>query len=363
MVWNPIDPEVCGLAPELNPFIRRLPKVELHVHLEGSLRPATLRELAARNGWPAVDIETWIKEREQTAYRYGNFQGFIDAFKFAAMLLQKPQDYGLAAARLFEELASEGIRYAEVTLSAGVVLWRKQQLELVFEAVERAAQEAGTRWGIRVQWTFDAVRQFGAEPAREVFEWARCFQSRGVVAFGIGGDELQGPADLFVGVYRQARESGLRLTAHAGETGGPENVVQAVNLLGAERIGHGLSSAGDPKVMELLAERQIPLEVCISSNVSTGVVQKFSDYPLRRLLEAGVLLTLNSDDPGLFGASLQREMLLAAHHFSLNQEEVVQFCRNAIQFSFLPGEEKNILAKELEIAAGTVAKENSKVEA
>ncbi|MGH9452738.1 MAG: adenosine deaminase, partial [Terriglobia bacterium] len=321
MGLNPINPEVSGLAPELDLFIRRLPKVELHVHLEGSLRPATLRELAAAGGGGTADVERWIAVREKAAYRYGNFQEFIEAFKFAVMLLQKPPDYGLAAARLFEELACHGVRYVEVTLSAGVVLWRKQPLEPVFEAVEHAAQKARGLWGIRAQWIFDAVRQFGADPAREVLKWARRFQNRGVVGFGLGGDERQGPAALFADVYREAHESGLRRTAHAGETGGPENVIQAVNLLGAERIGHGLAAARDERVMDFLAARRIPLEVCISSNVSTGVLQEFGDYPLRRLLQAGVPLTLNSDDPGLFATSLQREMLLAAARFSLGPAE------------------------------------------
>ena len=363
MSWNPIDPEVPGLAPELDLFIRHLSKVELHVHLEGSLRPATLRELGAASDRGTADIERWIADREKTAYRYGDFQEFIEAFKFAVMLLEKPSHYGLAASRLFEELACQGVRYVEITLSAGVVLWRKQPLEPVFAAVEQAAQEARGRWGVRAQWIFDAVRQFGADPAREVLKWARRFQNRGVVGFGIGGDERQGPAELFADIYREAQESGLRRTAHAGETGGPENVIQAVALLGAERIGHGLAAARDAKVMDFLAERRIPLEVCISSNVATGVLQEFGDHPLRRLIQAGVPLTLNSDDPGLFATSLQREMLLAAARFSLGREELIQLCRNAIQFSFLSGEEKNALANELEISAHAGDPERSKVDA
>jgi aminodeoxyfutalosine deaminase len=351
MNWQPVDPEVPRLAPELRTFIRQLPKVELHLHLEGSLRPPLMRELAARHGHGSAEVERWIREREQSGYRYGNFQRFIEAFKFAMMLLEEPQDYGFAAERLFEELASQEVRYAEVTISAGVVLWRKQPLDHVFEEVEKAALAARNRWGIRVQWIFDAVRQFDAGPALEVVKWARRFQNRGVVGFGIGGDERQGPARLFVDVYREARESGLRLTAHAGETAGAESVADAVNLLGAERIGHGLAAATDDQVMAMLAARQIPLEVCITSNVSTGVLEKFEDHPLRRFLRAGVRLTLNSDDPGLFGAQLQEEMNLAAIHFALSREELLQFCGNAIQCSFLPGEEKRALEGELETAS------------
>ena len=355
------DVELDGPRFQLCPFIRRLPKVELHVHLEGSLRPSTLRQLAARYKRKTAELEIWIRAREQSKYRYGNFQGFIGAFKFSSGLLEEPQDYGFAALRLFEELASQQVRYAEVTLSAGVVLWRKQPLEDVFEAVVQATRKAENRWGIRAQWIFDAVRQFGAESAREVLGWARRFQNRGVVGFGIGGDERQGPAEIFVDLYREARECGLRRTAHAGETAGPESILQAVNLLGAERIGHGLAAAADEEVMAWLAERQVPLEVCITSNVSTGVLEKFGSHPFRQLLQAGVRLTLNSDDPGLFDTSLQREMELAAAHFSLSKDEVVQLCRNSIQFCFLPTEGKNVLVTELETVAGEGDTEKSKV--
>jgi aminodeoxyfutalosine deaminase len=332
-------------------FIAALPKVELHLHLEGSATPETLRELARGKGGRTDAVELWLGERTAEGFRYGDFGGFIRAFTSVALLLEEPADYALLTRRLAESLAEEKVRYAEVTLSAGVVLWKKQSLEAVFEAVEEAAAAAATRWGIRLAWIFDAVRQFGPEHARRVLREAARYRERGVVAFGIGGDEARGPAELFGETYRQARDLGLHTTAHAGETAGPESIRQAVELLGAERIGHGLSAARDPGVMALLRERCVPLEVCLSSNVATGVLACAEDHPLRRLLEAGVPLTLNSDDPGMFATSLHREFELAAESFGLREETLVEFCSTAVRAAFLEESEKQALLEELQRAA------------
>lgn len=338
-------------ASRLRSFISSLPKVELHLHLEGSARPETLRELARVSGRPSRAIEEWLAERTAQGFRYQDFQQFIEAFKAVTLLLEQPADYALLTRRLAEELAKENVRYAEVTLSAGVVLWKKQSLEEVFEAVAEAAAESRARWGVRLAWIFDAVRQFGPEPAARVLEAAARYRERGVVGFGIGGDEAQGPAKLFAEIYRQARHRGLHTTAHAGETAGPESVRQAVEWLGAERIGHGLAAARDPEVMALLRDRGVPLEVCLSSNVATGLVARAADHPLPRLLEAGVPVTLNSDDPGMFRTSLAREFELAAECFGLRREALVGFCQTAVRAAFLEEPEKQALLRELHRAA------------
>lgn len=331
-------------------FIRRLPKVELHVHLEGSLSPQTLRELAG-NRRKARQIERWIAQRARQQYRYRNFRDFLDAFKVVALLLDKPADYALATSCFLESLHAQNVRYAEVSLSAGVVLWRKQSLEAVFEAVAAAAATAQSRLGLRVQWIFDAVRHFGVAHVQEVLQWAIRLRERGVVALGIGGDEQRGPAEWFPDVFREARASGLHAVAHAGETVGPESIRKAVELLGAERIGHGLTAARDPELMALLRDRAIPLEVCPTSNVATGVLRRFEDHPLPRFLAAGLTVTLNSDDPALFGTSLEEEFLRATNGFSLTQEQIILLCENAIRTSFLPETEKQRLREELFAAA------------
>jgi adenosine deaminase/aminodeoxyfutalosine deaminase len=331
----------------LDSFLARLPKVELHLHLEGSLRPQTLRELARRKNRNLKEIDYWISDREREGYRYGNFKGFLDAFTLVVLLLEKPEDYRLATLDLGEWLAAQNVRYAEVTHSAGVLLWKREPLEPFAEALFAASAEAEQRWGVRLRWIFDAVRQFGVAHARQVLRESARFRERGVVAFGIGGDESQGQAGDFAEVFREARDLGFHTTAHAGETAGPESIRAAVELLGAERIGHGTSAARDAGVMALLRERGIALEVCPTSNVSTGVVVRLEDHPLPVFLENGLTATLNSDDPALFGTSLEEEFRRAAKAFALTREQVVALCQNAIRAAFLAEEDKVKLLREL----------------
>jgi adenosine deaminase/aminodeoxyfutalosine deaminase len=331
-----------------NNFIAKLPKAELHLHLEGSLRPDTLRELVRGKDSMESKVAQWILEREQQGYRYSTFADFIEAFKFVVLLLHTPKAYALATVRLMEWLAKQDVKYAEITLAAGVVLWKQQPLDQIYEAVRAASIEAGARLGMKVNWIFDAVRQFGPDHAREVVKWADRYRSDGVVAFGLGGDEELGPARLFADVYREARDCGLHTLAHAGETTGPESVRDAVELLNVERIGHGLAAASDPQVMALLRDRGIPLEGCPGSNVSIGLLPEFRDYPLRSFLDAGVTITLNSDDPALFGTSIEQEFTKAAAEFALSPVQTVELCGNAVRAAFLPEHEKETLLTQIE---------------
>jgi len=337
-----LDPES-----ELPSFIARLPKVELHVHLEGAVRPETLRELSQNKSWLKQKVGDWISERRAQHYRYGSFGEFLVAFGIMTLLLEKPEDYALAATRLSEWLAEQNVKYAEIIFSAGVVLWKKQSVEAVFEAVAGAAAEAETRTGVRIRWIFDAVRHFGLDHVREVLGWAARYRSRGVVAFGIGGNEERGPARLFSDIFRAARDQGLHVVAHAGEACGPESIRDAVELLGAERIGHGLTACRDPQLMAALRERRIPLEVCPSSNVATGLIARFEDHPLPKFLAAGLVVTLNSDDPAMFGTSLENEFLEAARCFGFSRETLTALCLNAARASFLGEEEKQKLCAEI----------------
>jgi adenosine deaminase len=331
----------------LESFIHAMPKVELHIHLEGSVSAATLRELARAKGHLDPDVAQWISAREAGGYRYATFMEFIEAFKFVALMLKTPADYALATTRLMEQFARENVRYAEVTLSAGVILWKGQPLEAVVEAVLEAAQSAERRLGVQVNWIFDAVRQFGPEPARQVAEWAGRYRDQGVVAFGIGGDEVRGPVELFAAVFRRARELGLRAVAHAGETAGPDSVRRAVEMLGAERIGHGLAAAQDSTVLALLRDRAIPLEVCLTSNVATGRLKRIEDHPLRRLMTEGLTVSLNSDDPGLFATSLEEEFRRARVAFSLSPGELILLSQNAARSAFLPRDARERLCAEI----------------
>jgi aminodeoxyfutalosine deaminase len=327
----------------LSTFIDQLPKVELHLHLEGAVRPQTLLELSEKRTGLRQKVEEWIAIRTAERYRYRDFRGFLKSFGIISLLIETPRDYALITTRLIEWLAEQNVQYAEIIFAAGVVLWKKQPVDAVFEAVASAAKEAEARTGVRVKWIFDAIRQFGVDHARDVMRWAARYRPQGVAALGIGGDEAAGPASLFPDVFREARDLGLHVVAHAGESCGPESIRDAVELLGAERIGHGLTAVHDASVMALLRERKIPLEVCPGSNVSTGLIARFEDHPLPRLLQAGLVVTLNSDDPAMFGTSLTEEFEQAAQYFNLSRETLSSLCRNAVEASFLEEEEKQIL--------------------
>jgi adenosine deaminase/aminodeoxyfutalosine deaminase len=294
-------------------------KGELHVHLEGSLEVETLLEID-----PSL---TPAEIREHTAYH--DFAGFLRAFVWENKLLRTPEHYGLATRRLIEKLAAQNVVYAEITLSAGVVIWKQQDLEAVYQAIWHESQRAP----FPVFWILDAVRQFGPEAARPVVEFAAEKVDRGVVAFGIGGDEARGPASWFKEVFAQAKASGLRLVCHAGETCGPESVWMAIEI-GAERIGHGIAAIHDEKLMAFLKERDIPLEICITSNVRTGVISSIQDHPARRIFDAGVPVVLNTDDPALFETTLCGEYQLAAQQFGFSEEELAGLAANSLRYGF-----------------------------
>jgi aminodeoxyfutalosine deaminase len=316
-----------------SPFIQTLPKAELHLHLEGSISPATLLELRARHGKRST-----IAEIEQL-YRYPDFNGFLMAFKTVTEDLQSAEDYEHIVYRLMESLKAQNIAHAEVYVSVGVCLWRKQNFHAIFEGLDRGRERGEREFGISLLWLFDAVRQFGPEAARDVFAMATRYKDRHVAGVGIGGDEQKGPAEMFREAYAYAEENGLHLTAHAGENAGPESIWGALNLH-AERIGHGVTAIQDPELVEELAKRQIPVEICLSSNVRTGCCASLAEHPARRYFDQGVMLILNSDDPAMFDTSLTREYQLAQETFGFTDEHLRELARNSFEAAFLPAEKK-----------------------
>jgi aminodeoxyfutalosine deaminase len=315
-------------------FILSLPKAELHLHLEGSIEPPTLLELRQRHGMDGASLA----EVEQL-YNYKDFAGFLSAFKDVTGHLRTPEDYELITYRLMERLKSQNILHAEVFVSVGVCLWRKQDFPAIFEGLERGRERGEKDFGISLLWIFDAVRQFGAEKAQSVMDLAIQFRDRNVVAFGIGGDERTGPTEWFAGVYARGAEAGLHLTAHAGESAGSESIWGALNLK-AERVGHGLTAGQDPELMEELAERQVPIEICVTSNLRTGCCAELAQHPVRRYFDQGLMLTLNSDDPAMFRTSLVEEYALVQEAFGFTDEHLREVARNSFEASFLPAEKK-----------------------
>lgn len=300
-------------------FIHQLKKAELHVHLEGSVEPGTLRELD-----PALD-----GDKLRDLYAYADFLGFLRCYKHINLRLTRPEHFALITRRLLERLQRENVLYAELNLSVGVWLWRELEFEPYFSAVAAEAE----RSPVRVRFIFDAVRQFGTEAGAEVARLAAAHQSQGVIGFGIGGDEAKTPAKEFHAVFAWARSQGLHLAPHAGEVVGPQSVWDALEC-GAERIGHGIRSIEDPVLVRHLADHRIPLEVCISSNVRTGAVAALREHPVRRLFDAGVPITLNTDDPPMFGTTLEGEYRLAAGEFGFGEAELGAVAGNGFTYAF-----------------------------
>lgn len=289
------------------------------MHLEGSLSPSTLHEL-----------DPTVTEAEARArYHCTDFAGFIEAFKWAVGFLRSPDDYALAARRLFAELATQNVRYAEVTLAAGVVLWKGLDFAAVYDAVAREAAHAP----MPVWLVLDSIRHFGAEQAWQVARLAAERVGDRVVAFGIGGDEARGPAELFGDVFAFCREQNLKLVPHAGENSTAE-AVWATLRIGADRVGHGIQAIRDPALVAHLAERRIPLEVSMTSNVITGSVPELAAHPVRRLYDAGVPIILNTDDPAMFGTTLNEEYLLAAERFGFTAAELAELAEASFGWGF-----------------------------
>lgn len=331
------------------PLIRALPKAELHLHLEGTVEPETLVELSRRHDPHPLDIQ-----QARALYEYRDFQGFLLAFKAVTARLLAAEDFELVTYRMMERLRAERVLHAEVYISVGVVHWRKHEFEPLFEGIRRGRDRGERDFGVSLLWIFDAVRHFGVGPAKRVFDLAVQHRDNGVVGIGIGGDELRGPAEPFRDLYREAAERGLRLTAHAGESAGPESIWAALNI-GAERIGHGLSAIRDPELIEVLSQRQIPVEVCLSSNVCTGCLPNLEDHSVRSLFDHGVLITLNTDDPAMFHTSLTREYELAQDHFGFTDEHLRELARNSFEASFLPAEKKVEMLKQFDRASAALS--------
>jgi aminodeoxyfutalosine deaminase len=338
-----------------DPALLAFPKAELHLHLEGSIEQATAVELAARHG------VTLTPQEVATRYAPGDFAQFIESFIWVTSFLRGPADYALIMERLAESLAHQNVIYAEITLSVGVMLRRQQDPAANLEAIRAAAAKIPS---LRCEFIFDCVRQWGPEAAMQVARCAAPLRNEGVIAFGMGGDELSIPAAEFRAAYDFAAAAGLHRLVHAGETGGPEIIIDAIELLGAERIGHGIGAMRSDRLMDSLAESGVPLEVCPTSNLRTGALARQlgqssaseAQHPLPMLMRRGVRVTLGSDDPAMFETSLTAEYELV-RRIGLNPNEFVRLAKSGFDYAFLDPPERDALLAKFELgrkAAGLV---------
>jgi aminodeoxyfutalosine deaminase len=335
-------------SPSTAAFIAGLPKAELHLHLQGAASVETILSLSRR--YPDVGLPQDL-EGMQEFYRFTDFANFIDVYVAAAQLVRTADDIYDLAVGLARDLARVNVRYAESTVTTDSHLRVGIGPDALADALTRGRADALTETGVELAWVYDIDGEFGPPSGERTLAWARDHLPEGSVGFGIGGPEAGIDRGDYADIFRGAMDLGLHSVPHAGETVGPEQVWSAIDVLGAERVGHGISSVHDPALMEVLADRGIPLEVCPTSNVHTRAVRSLAEHPFPTLRNAGVRLTLNTDDPGMFGTDLNREYAIAHDVFGLDHAELAHLARESVRASFAPPATKARILAEIDAYA------------
>jgi aminodeoxyfutalosine deaminase len=342
---------------QLERFIQGLPKAELHVHHVGSASARIVSELATRHpGTVPSDLEELKR-----FYEFRDFAHFIEVYLAVVALIRTPEDIHYLTYEIGREMATEqGLRYAELTCTPYTSVRPDDEgvgmpIEGYTEAIESARVEAERDFGLVLRWIYDIPGEFGLPSAEATLEYATQHRPEGLVAFGLGGPELGVARAQFEPVFTAARAAGLHSVPHAGETTGPQTVWDSLTLLGAERIGHGTSSAQDPTLLRHLAETGVPLEVCPSSNVATRAVATLDEHPIRKFRDAGVTVTVNSDDPPMFGTTLNREYAIAARLLDLDEAGVAELARTAVRASYAPEDVRDRVLDEIDAYAVAAA--------
>ncbi|MFR9795861.1 adenosine deaminase [Streptomyces sp. MS06] len=340
-------PAAAPVRPELAAFIAGLPKAELHVHHVGSASPRIVSELAARHPDSRVPTDP---EALADYFTFTDFAHFIEVYLSVVDLVRTPEDVRLLTYEVGRELARQQVRYAELTITPFSSTRRGIDERAFMDAIEDARKAAEAEFGTVLRWCFDIPGEAGLEAAEETARLATDDRLRpeGLVSFGLGGPEVGVPRPQFKPYFDRAIAAGLRSVPHAGETTGPETVWDALTHLGAERIGHGTSSVLDPRLLAHLAERRIPLEVCPTSNIATRAVRSLDEHPLAEFVRAGVHVTVNSDDPPMFGTDLNTEYAVAARLLDLDERGLAELAKNAVEASFLDEAGRSRLTAEID---------------
>ncbi len=321
-----------------------LPKAEIHVHHVGSASPRIVSELAARHpGTVPADLDAL-----RDFYTFRDFGHFIEVYLAVVDLLREPEDIRLLTYEVAAEMAAQNIRYAEMTLTPWTSVQAGVPIEAYVEAVEDGRVAAERDHGIRLRWVYDIPGESGLPSAVDTLGFALDHAPETLSGFGLGGPEVGVDRPQFKDVFDQARAAGLHSVPHAGETTGPQTVWDAIRVLGAERIGHGTSAVQDPELVAYLAEHGIPLEVCPTSNIATRAVDVLENHPVKQMYDAGVTVTINSDDPPMFGTTLNREYEIAADLLGLDEAGIAGLAKNAVHASFRPADEHAAVAAEID---------------
>jgi adenosine deaminase len=329
----------------IDQFIRLMPKVELHVHLEGAIKPSTLLILAQRNN---VSLPANSLSALQDWYRFSDFDHFIEVYFAICNCIRTPQDFELITAEFLKTQAEQNIKYSEViftpfTHHAHVPF--DQQLA----AINHARMQAEAKLGVQMALVPDISRHIRpAQASIQIAHWAADNRQNSIYALGLGGPEIGNPPELFKAAFQHAKTAGLASLPHAGETQGPPSIWGALNALSADRIGHGIRCLEDPELVRYLRRNQIPLDVCPSSNVRLGVVPSLAQHPLPKLLDEGLLVTINSDDPPMFDTSLTDEYHRIVEAFGFDTHDIIRFVINGIRASLLPPMQKRALERDFQ---------------
>jgi aminodeoxyfutalosine deaminase len=325
-------------------FVAGLPKAEIHVHHVGSASPRIVSELAARHpGTVPSDLDA-LRE----FYTFRDFGHFIEVYLAVVDLLREPEDLRLLTYEVAADMAAQNIRYAELTLTPWTSVQRGIPIEAYVEAVEDARVAAERDLGVRLRWIYDIPGESGLPSGEDTLQYALHSAPETLVGFGLGGPEVGVDRPQFKDVFAQARAAGLHSVPHAGETTGPQTVWDALRDLGAERIGHGTSAVLDRELVAHLVEHRIPLEVCPTSNIATRAVDTLENHPIRQMYDAGIVVTVNSDDPPMFGTTLNREYEIAARLLELDERGIAELAKNAVHASFLDAAGKRALVAEID---------------
>jgi adenosine deaminase len=330
----------------LGAYIRALPKAEIHLHLEGSIHPERFLSLSRKYQTEYQNLSP--KELEETLFKYDNFWDFLGTFKVVSQHLREPQDYIDLVNDLHKYLVRQNIRYSEVFFAPSVPAKLGFDVGDIIAAILSQGREVEKQGEVQLRWIFDCVRQFGIESAQQTAQLAVENAEEGVVALGLGGDEMVSPTQEFEEIFSWARAHQLHIHVHAGEIGGPSSVWDAVQVLGADRIGHGIQAARDPKLIEYLKNHTIALDVCLTSNAKTKAWTPVAQNPFGLLFKRGVPVTLSTDDPGLFSTDLEEEYRIACRYFDLSKSDLAYISMQGVRSSFLPYQDRMTLMQDFQ---------------
>lgn len=332
------------LSERLERFILEIPKVELHLHLEGAIPLPTLLNFIQKRG-----KHNSIKNLEDLKKRLvcSNFTQFIKVWLWKNSFITAYEDFEELAYQVLQSLSQQNVKYVEAFYSPRDFSFRRKRLSArgITESLIKGKKRAFNDFGIRSELIVDVVRDYGPRMGMDLIKELSGYLGRGLIGIGLGGSEKLFPAGFFTKVYQEARNRGFRLTAHAGEAAGAKSIWAALYKLEIERIGHGLRAYEDPRLVDYLKEIQIPLEICVVSNIRTQVCKTFKEHPVRNYFKEGLMVTINSDDPTMFDTSITNEYLVLIQKFGFNLEEIRKINLNSIEASFMSNNKKDLMKK------------------